>query len=102
MTKIMRIHYKAQTTTSPWKNYDLALEAATRAAPYWHRKLPAAVEVTGAEGSDLLIQVVKFGDPNPIPTIDADTDTGDDALTVSFLTYRPLRSRRSAGCRGPQ
>lgn len=71
MTKIMRSHYKA-------RNYDLALEAATRAAPYWHKKLPAAVEVTGAEGSDLLIQVVKFGDPDPVPTIDADADAGDD------------------------
>jgi hypothetical protein len=35
-----------------------------------------------------LIQVVKFGDPNPIPTIDADTDTGDDD-TDGLLPHVP-------------
>ncbi|MGF7213081.1 hypothetical protein GGE65_007717 [Skermanella aerolata] len=81
MTKIMRSHYQA-------RNYDLALEAATRAAPYWHQKRPAAVEVSGTDGADLLIQVVKFGDPAPVPTIDADQDPDDtDALLPHVPTF---------------
>lgn len=43
MTEIMRRSYLAH-------NYDLALEAASRAALYWHMKLPAAVELFDQDG----------------------------------------------------
>ena len=79
MTEVMRRTFKAC-------NYELALEAATRAAPYWHKKLPAAVEVSGADGADLLIQVVNFGDPEPVPTIDADQDT-DEGVQPHVPTF---------------
>ena len=81
MTEIMRRSYHAH-------NYDLALEAANRAAPYWHKKLPAAVELSGQDGQEFLIQVVSFGNPEV-------AEVKDNAQTLTYTLPKSSRQRAS-------